>query len=279
MPLESRGPATGQVRPGTGQPRNTLDPGPVHPVVPVACPDQRHPVGPGHRDGLIDPARAMSKQACHVRRRSPQSGRKRIARKDRGGRVVAVRDDMAQRRPARRAENPFGIGRHRHPPHPRRRVAQRQTGYADRIVQRHELQKARIDAVGRMLEPAVAEAVAHDVVVAVVGSSRQRVTASPRQRLNSAPVGVSITPQGPFHSRCVVGAAVAGAGNTRAAGTGSGAMGVVATSSTRNGAVVTSRGTRSRKSDSTATIIGSAWHRARRRPPCTVFAMAVRVMP
>ena len=54
---------------------------------------------------------------------------------------------------------------------------------------------------------------------------------------------------------------------------------VVRKSSTRSSRSLTSRGMRSCSSSSLATIIGSAWKRARIAPSCSVLAMATIVMP
>ena len=57
----------------------------------------------------------------------------------------------------------FAIGDDAQPPGLRPCIAQEQPRDPDRIGARHELYQFAVDAIRLMLEPAVAEAVAHDV--------------------------------------------------------------------------------------------------------------------
>ena len=85
--------------------------------------------------------------------------------------------------PARGAEDPFGIARHRQVPGAVREVAQGQPRDLDRVVQGHVLHQIRGDAVGRMLEPRIAEPMAGDVLPSVADRLRGRAPEIPARHV------------------------------------------------------------------------------------------------
>ena len=91
---------------------------------------------------------------------------------------AAIRIDLGHhiraRGAARGPQDPFHIARHRQPPMPLRLVADRQPGDLDRILEGHVLQKLERNAVGGMLEAAIALAMPGDIGRGLLADGERR---------------------------------------------------------------------------------------------------------
>ena len=110
----------------------------------------------------------------------PEFGTPGVARQHDAAFRIDLGHHIRARGPARGPQDPFHIARHRQPPMALRIVADRQPGDLDRILQGDVLQELERDAVGGMLEAAIALAVAGDIGRGLLadgerrGSSRHR---------------------------------------------------------------------------------------------------------
>jgi hypothetical protein len=156
-------------------------PAPVRPDSGVACagPPPAPRAAPAPRNSVRSPVQARRRRARSAKATRPAYAVLHGLRTSSApvAASCSVIEERRRRAP-RRAEHPLGVGGDGEPPVTARAVVERQPRDLDRVLERHVLQQLERDAVGLVLEAAVAEAVARDVrppsrIGCAVGSRRR----------------------------------------------------------------------------------------------------------